>query len=96
MMRHLEDAEDSLDAAGLLLTAAASQMPGTPMQVAVVDVVSFKEDETAATRFSLGRFATQAMEPVVDPVQESKDVDFDRTQRYKKQDMVDMMKEPRC
>lgn len=94
MMRHLEDAEDSLDAAGLLLTAAASQMPGTPMQVAVVDVVSFKEDETAATRFSLGRFATQAMEPVVDPVHESKDVDFDRTQRYKKQDMVDMMKEP--
>ena len=92
MMRHLEDAEDSLDAAGLLLPAAASQMPGTPMQVAVADVISIKEDETEAARFSLGRFATQAMEPVVEPAHESQDADFDRTQRYKKQDMVDMMK----
>ncbi|HHX20065.1 MAG TPA: LysM peptidoglycan-binding domain-containing protein [Clostridiaceae bacterium] len=93
MMRHLEEAEDSLDAAGLLLTAAASQMPGTPMQVAVADVISVREDEPAAARFSLGRFATQAMEPVViEPVEESPDMDFARTQRYQKQDMVDMMK----
>lgn len=94
MMRHLEEAEDALDAAGLLLTAAASQMPGTPMQVAVADVVSIKikEDESTSTRFSLGRFATQAMEPVVVPVQENPDADFARTQRYQKQDMVDMMK----
>ncbi len=93
MMRHLEEAEDSQDAAGLLLTAAASQMPGTPMQVAVADVVAVKEDEPSSTRFSLGRFATQAMEPVVvEPVQESSEPDFARTQRYQKQDMVDMMK----
>ncbi len=93
MMRNLEEAEDSLDAAGLLLTAAASQMPGTPMQVAVADVVSVREDEAPASRFSLGRFATQAMEPVVvEPVEDSPDMDFARTQRYQKQDMVDMMK----
>ncbi|HHW93126.1 MAG TPA: LysM peptidoglycan-binding domain-containing protein [Clostridiaceae bacterium] len=92
MMRYLQEAEDSLDAASLLLTAAASQMPGTPMQVAVADVISIKEDDSTAARFSLGRFATQAMEPVVEPVQESPDVDLARTQRYQRQDMVDTMK----
>ncbi len=92
LMRYLEDAEDSMDAAGLILTAAASQMPGTPMQVAVIEVVSIKSEEQTASRFSLGRFATQAMEPVVEPAQESADVDFARTQRYQRQDMVDMMK----
>lgn len=92
MMRYLEDADDSMDAAGLILTAAASQMPGTPMQVVVTEVVSVKEEEPTAARFSLGRFATQAMEPVVEPAQTGSDMDFARTQRYQKQDMVDMMK----
>lgn len=66
IMRVLADSEDQMDAAGMMLTAAASQMPGTPIQVAVAHVEAIKQAEHTS-RFSLGRFATQAMEPVVAP-----------------------------
>ncbi len=89
LMRLLEDAEDEMDAAASLLTAAASQMPGTPMQVAVTRVFAMKAPEQQTSRFSLGRFATQAMEPVVIPETAPADPGFARTQRYERQDMVD-------
>ncbi len=88
IMRLLADAEDQMDAAGLILTAAASQMPGTPIQLAVSQVQALKTDEPAA-KFSLGRFATQAMEPVVLPEKAPQDPGLARTQRYERQDMMD-------
>ena len=88
IMRLLADAEDQMDAAGLILTAAASQMPGTPIQLAVSQVQALKADEPAS-KFSLGRFATQAMEPVVLPDKGPEDPGLARTQRYVRQDMLD-------
>ena len=89
-MRHLAEAEDHMDAAGLLMTAAASQMPGTPIQVTVSKVEAVKTVEQVS-KFSLGRFATQAMEPVIAPVKEAPQPEpgLGRTQRYERQDMVD-------
>lgn len=90
LMQLLAEAEDSMDAAGLILTAAASQMPGTPIQLAVSVVEAIKTAEAAATpKFSLGRFATQAMEPVVLPEIKEEDPALARTQRYERQDMLD-------
>lgn len=91
IMRLLADSEDQLDAAGLLLTAAASQMPGTPIQVAVSKIEDLSTAEQA-TKFSLGRFATQAMEPVVLPEASEADSPLARTQRYERQDMVDRIR----
>ncbi len=88
LMRLLSESEDQLDAAASLLTAAASQMPGTPIQVAVSKVDELKTSEQAP-KFSLGRFATQAMEPVVVPEPAAADPGLARTQRYERQDMVD-------
>ncbi len=92
-MRHLAEAEDPLDAAGLLMTAAASQMPGTPIQVTVSKVDSIKTIEQAS-KFSLGRFATQAMEPVIAPARETTAPGLAPTQRYERQDMVDRARRP--
>lgn len=89
LLRLLADSEDQMDAAGMLLTAAASQMPGTPIQIAVARVEEVKAAE-AASRFSLGRFATQAMEPVVEPEPSLTDIELGRTQRYQRQNMVDL------
>ena len=89
LMRLLGDAEDEMDAAASLLTAAASQMPGTPMQVAVTRISQMKASEQQTSKFSLGRFATQAMEPVVIPEAPPVDPAFARTQRYERQDMID-------
>lgn len=86
--RHLAEAEDAMDAAGLLMTAAASQMPGTPIQLTVSRVESVRIVEQPS-KFSLGRFATQAMEPVKAPVVEADDQGLARTQRYERQDMID-------
>ncbi|HZK29327.1 MAG TPA: LysM peptidoglycan-binding domain-containing protein, partial [Clostridia bacterium] len=91
ILRLLADAEDQMDAAGLLLTAAASQIPGTPIQIAAARVEEVKAAE-AASRFSLGRFATQAMAPVVEPGPSLPDVELGRTQRYQRQNMVDLTK----
>jgi hypothetical protein len=87
-MRHLSDAEDPMDAAGLLMTAAASQTPGTPIQVTVskVDRITAVEQ---SSKFSLGRFATQAMEPVIAPTRETTEPELAPTQRYERQDKVD-------
>ena len=93
LMRLLSESEDQQDAAASLLTAAASQMPGTPIQVAVSKVEELRTSEQAP-KFSLGRFATQAMEPVVVPEPQAPepvaaDPRLARTQRYERQDMVD-------
>lgn len=87
-MKHLSEAEDPMDAAGLLMTAAASQMPGTPIQVTVSKVDTIHTIEQAS-KFSLGRFATQAMEPVIAPPMETAEPGLASTQRYERQDMVD-------
>ncbi len=87
-MRHLAEAEDPMDAAGLLMTAAASQMPGIPIQITVSKVDNIKTVEQVS-KFSLGRFATQAMEPVIAPAGEVTEPVLASTQRYERQDMVD-------
>ena len=88
VMQLLADSEDQMDAAGLILTAAASQMPGTPIQLVVSKVEDLKTGDQAS-KFSLGRFATQAMEPVVLPSAQTEDPALGRTQRYERQDMID-------
>ena len=105
VMRLLSEAEDHVDAAGLLMTAAATQMPGMPVQVAVSKVDEIQSLDQAP-KFSLGRFATQAMEPVMaqppvapppapaPPVPApAADPGLARTQRYERQDMVDRVRQ---
>lgn len=94
IMRILNSAEDQYDAAGLLLTSASAQIPGTPLQLMLGMVESVMEDSRKSSQLNLGRFNTQAVmgTPFDAPV--PSDPDEQATQRYQRQDMVDFLSEP--
>ncbi|NLV98210.1 MAG: LysM peptidoglycan-binding domain-containing protein [Clostridiaceae bacterium] len=94
IMRILNSAEDQYDAAGLLLTSASAQVPGTPLQLMLGMVESVMEDSHKSSQLNLGRFNTQAVmgTPFDAPV--PSDPDEQATQRYQRQDMVDFLSEP--
>ncbi|NLC89209.1 MAG: LysM peptidoglycan-binding domain-containing protein [Clostridiaceae bacterium] len=94
IMRILNSAEDQYDAAGLLLTSASAQVPGTPLQLMLGMVESVMEDSRKSSQLNLGRFNTQVVmgTPFDAPV--PADPDEQATQRYQRQDMVDFLSEP--
>lgn len=93
IMRILNSAEDQYDAAGLLLTSASAQVPGTSLQLMLGIVESATEDSRKASQLNLGRFNTQAVMGTPFDAKET-GVDEYATQRYQREDMVDFLSEP--
>ncbi len=95
ILRILSESEDQMDASGEMITYAAANMPGKPLQVIAISVEKLQMEDSPTSRFSLGRFATQAMEPVLDvpPARSEPKArptsDISATQRYQKQDRMD-------
>ncbi len=95
ILRILSESDDQMDASGEMITYAAANMPGKPLQVIALSVEKLQLEDSTTSRFSLGRFATQAMEPVLDvpPARPEPKAhptsDIAATQRYQKQDRLD-------
>ena len=95
ILRILSESDDQMDASGEMITYAAANMPGKPLQIIAISVEKLIMEDSPTSRFSLGRFATQAMEPVRDVPQARPDPkahpasDVSATQRYQKQDRLD-------
>ena len=62
----MSESDDQMDASGEMITYAAANMPGKPLQIIAISVEKLIMEDSPTSRFSLGRFATQAMEPVRD------------------------------
>lgn len=89
MLRILYEAEDQSDAAGMIMTQASSKLPGEPLQI----TIGFVESVVAAERtgrLNLGRFATGAI-PAQKPVQEPRDRDLAKTQRFHGSSMSNLL-----
>lgn len=91
MLRLLYEAEDQSDAAGMIMTQASSKLPGEPLQIAIGFVESVVAEERTG-RLNLGRFATGAI-PAQKPVQESRDQDLAKTQRFHGSSMSNLLDE---
>jgi LysM repeat protein len=91
MLRLLYEAEDQSDAAGMIMTQASSKLPGEPLQIAIGFVESVVAEERTG-RLNLGRFATGAI-PAQKPVQEARDQDLARTQRFHSSSMSNLLDE---
>ena len=91
MLRLMYEAEDQSDAAGMIMTQASAKNPGEPMQVAIGFVESVIAQERTG-KLNLGRFATEAV-PMQKPMQEQKDPDLARTQRYHSSSMANLLDE---
>lgn len=95
ILRILSESEDQMDASSEMITYAAANMPGKPLQVIAISVEKLQMEDSPTSRFSLGRFATQAMEPVLDvtPARSEPKArptsEISATQRYQKQDRMD-------
>ncbi|MDD4324754.1 MAG: LysM domain-containing protein, partial [Eubacteriales bacterium] len=94
IMRILNSAEDQYDAAGLLLTSASAQVPGTPLHLMLGMVESVMEDSRKVSQLNLGRFNTQAVMGTPFDAAVPADTNEQATQRYQRQDMVDFLSEP--
>ena len=91
MLRLMYEAEDQSDAAGMIMTQASAKNPGEPLQVAIGFVESVIAQERTG-KLNLGRFATESV-PMQKPMQEQKDPDLARTQRYHSSSMANLLDE---
>lgn len=91
MLRLMYEAEDQSDAAGMIMTQASAKRPGESLQVAIGFVESVVAEERTG-KLNLGRFATGSV-PAQKPIQEQKDPDLARTQRYHSSSMANILDE---